>query len=105
MKPGSLAESVGDCIEEQRAELFKAMGIVECCKHAGEHALQSTGEGPDIPAALEAAHALLNRVAGMLGELADSFKRDDRGRTTQNAVFDFRNTPPRKRPPTELVSG
>lgn len=76
VKPAVMAESVGDRVQKQREELFKVMGIVECCRYASDSRLVSASGGPDIAAALEAAYESLDRAAGELGMVVD----DDRER-------------------------
>ncbi len=71
VQPAVPAQTIGQRVQAQREQLFKAMGIVDCCAYASDSRRESARGRPDIAAALDAAHELLDRVAGTLGVLVD----------------------------------
>ena len=58
-------------IEVERRKIFKAMGILDCIASAQDRCNIAIGE-PDIAYAAEAAHDLLNDVAGRLDGIASA---------------------------------
>jgi hypothetical protein len=76
--PSEPVASIADRLQAQREEIFKAMGILDCCKYASDSMLAPKNGRPDMASALDAAHGLLNVAAGELGELADETSVLDR---------------------------
>lgn|GEM_PF-2385110 len=78
------AQPIGERVQAQREELFKAMGIVDCCVYASDSKLTCARGRPDIAAALDAAYELLNSVAGTLGVLVDEDSEERQQTSAEN---------------------
>lgn len=71
-KPDTLAPrtTVGERVEAQRKQLFKAMAIIDCCRYGSDSMISNDDdERPDIVTALGAAYDLVNDVAEALEAL------------------------------------
>lgn len=63
-------------LQSEREELFRAMGVIACCRLACE-SLCAEGDPEDMDGALEAAYDLIGKAAGQLGVMCDEQRRDD----------------------------
>jgi len=62
--------SLGDRVQAEREQLFKAIAIVECCKYASA-SLYEVKDPEYIVPVFEAVCDLLNSAAGELGRIVD----------------------------------
>lgn len=58
-------------LEAQHVEVLKAMAVIDCCRYGSDSMLVEKDGRPNIEAALEAAHDILDHVAEALETLAE----------------------------------
>jgi len=80
--PSIAAPAPGDSslparVEQERARVLRAMGVIDCCRYAADSVLVATDSRPDTAAALEAAYDLLYQAAANLENIADHLARND----------------------------
>jgi hypothetical protein len=72
------AQSLAERIQAEREKLFGAAGIVDCCIYACDSKLAPKHGRPNLLAALEAVHEVIDCTASELGQFCDELRASQR---------------------------